>query len=541
MQAQGLTDLVARNRVMKEYVALRCCTPCHREKLTQYAPDTWEELVERYSRQILPPLFPVQQQQHLPVQQQPFLPVHQQLLPMQWQPNPMQRQLLPPTMTPPATELLGGQKNTRYVVNYEPKSIFDVFVPYKSAPNESVASEIFHRIPHDDKPSGEVYFFTRPHSSGYVKIGYSAATTGAEGRLLAQLDCYPGIVMGKIVRLQYPKRMEKLIHLQMAEHRVKIGRCGWCNSTHEEWFRMESGDAEKVMDEWVEVVEREALYDNRGWLTDRWWKRVNWIKEVYGEHQVTAKTLLWLLNLENEECLQLERKERLKREEEQRLWLVEKERLRLKEEERLRLVENQRLKQAEEKRLRLSLEERLGLAERERLRLEKERLRLAEKQRLRLEEYSRLWLEEEERLRLEEKDRLRLIEEERLKQAEEKRLKLKEEEQLKLEEDERLKLAEEARSKLQEKTEPEEDLDLVYFRDFTALLTLMQVSDAKAKSELTTDISESKNFVVISVTTVTVEAEGVEESKTGIKPEVCVVEVKAEVKEDATKRGSCKV
>ncbi|MCJ1326133.1 hypothetical protein MMC10_002797 [Thelotrema lepadinum] len=255
--AENTTTKLDRDNVLEEYILLRCCAEQHRWRL-EHAPETMNPLIERYSRDILPPL---------PQGSLPGPP-----------PSP------PPGNNAPASVLQG---------------IFDRFVPYERDPLESVTTELLRDIPVDYVSEGQVYFFAHPQDAGYIKIGYTGLS--ADIRLLDWQNCYPSITLGKQAEFAYPKRIEKLIHLQMAEHRVKIVRCGRCDHTHLEWFHVSAGSATQIIDDWVELNAREALYDPERHLTKAWKKRIDGFKAWKGEDgELTARALLDFLDIEED-------------------------------------------------------------------------------------------------------------------------------------------------------------------------------------------------------------------------------------------------
>ena len=256
-RAENAANYRERDRVLAEYILLRCCVQQHRRRL-EHAPEVMDELIERYSRDTLPPL----------------------------------AQNFPPAPAPPAPP---GKHAT-----IPPKTgIFDRFVLYDRDPRESVAIELQLDIPFDYAKSGEVYFFVRPQDPEHLKIGYTGKT--ADERVSGWRKCYPDAFLGKRAAFAYPNRIERLIHLEMAEHRVKIVRCGRCNGEHLEWFRIGDRDAARIIDEWGEVAAKEPLYDVKGRFSKPWRKRMEGFRAWKGEEsEVTARALLDFMDVEED-------------------------------------------------------------------------------------------------------------------------------------------------------------------------------------------------------------------------------------------------
>ena len=68
---------------------------------------------------------------------------------------------------------------------------------------------------------------------------------------------------GLVKKVPYVKRVERLIHLELQDQRVKKEECEVCGKEHREWFAVKaSADGVKAVDEvvrrWVEWAEREA-------------------------------------------------------------------------------------------------------------------------------------------------------------------------------------------------------------------------------------------------------------------------------------------
>lgn len=106
---------------------------------------------------------------------------------------------------------------------------------------------------------GFIYMYWFPPNFGQIKIGYTAATV--ENRKHEwEVKCkHPVADVGPdpnfLKRVRYARRVERLIHAELKDVRLRETGCRGCGGIHDEWFREMVGHAEKVLEKWAAWME----------------------------------------------------------------------------------------------------------------------------------------------------------------------------------------------------------------------------------------------------------------------------------------------
>ena len=281
-QAKRLSDTIDVYSIVKQYVLLRCCEDLHKEKLEADETGCLDSIVRRYIQEIKEDARRKKEaaQGRNVLLRTSAAEVASLVETASSQPN--SRYDLRPECRPSATlrKLTPLQKKT------------SIFVPYKSGPKDNIRNDIQADVPCHFAENGEVYILIWPAHPGFLKIGYSSKS--AETRRDALQDCHPGLVVQQKIRVPYPERMERLIHLEMAPHRRKIIICQNCRKTHHEWFEIGVPAAAHVFSSWFSLIQREPIYDSSRSLTPQWRERLR----SFGGNTITAQVLLDLLDAE---------------------------------------------------------------------------------------------------------------------------------------------------------------------------------------------------------------------------------------------------
>jgi hypothetical protein len=73
------------------------------------------------------------------------------------------------------------------------------------------------------------------------------------------------------IDVPFPRRVERLIHLELSRTRYQIVLCRACGRTHLEWFKKEIPEMKSVMDTWRQLLDTNiGLYEKRGNLSSEW-------------------------------------------------------------------------------------------------------------------------------------------------------------------------------------------------------------------------------------------------------------------------------
>ncbi|KAF2736304.1 DUF1766-domain-containing protein [Polyplosphaeria fusca] len=122
-----------------------------------------------------------------------------------------------------------------------------------------------------DHLRGSIYMFSVRGAFGLVKIGYTTKTL--EQRLgkwnrqcnrkrMFELELLQSSFEGQLVEIPHLARVEKLMHTELKELRLK-NKCGACGKTHQEWFWVTEQQALGVFAKWRDWILREP-YEEGG-------------------------------------------------------------------------------------------------------------------------------------------------------------------------------------------------------------------------------------------------------------------------------------
>jgi hypothetical protein len=110
-----------------------------------------------------------------------------------------------------------------------------------------------------ERRSGYVYIYYSPSAPGYVKIGVTEGD-GTQRRLDDwQLKCKHAVIEYSYrdddddeIEVPHVYRVEKLVQLELREHRFEEVQCGSCGQSHNEWFMVSPELAGKVVNKYSE-------------------------------------------------------------------------------------------------------------------------------------------------------------------------------------------------------------------------------------------------------------------------------------------------
>lgn len=164
-----------------------------------------------------------------------------------------------------------------------------LFTPYRSGPQDSVKSYLIKDVSRADKRPGFVYAFSWPTHPGYLKLGSSGSPCD---RLAEWQQCHPCAEMIHSIEVPFPKKAERLIHLEMSRVRYQMVLCRVCGCTHLEWFKRSVAEMKFIMDTWKKLFDGNiALYDETGKFSDDWEKSIQ-----KTSHDLTAKRLVGIFH-----------------------------------------------------------------------------------------------------------------------------------------------------------------------------------------------------------------------------------------------------
>jgi predicted GIY-YIG superfamily endonuclease len=114
---------------------------------------------------------------------------------------------------------------------------------------------------------GYIYVYWDKVSFGYVKIGY---TNDLERRLNEwnkncdhKHEYHPDVQRGELPQIAHVKRIERLIHIELRDHR-KQRYCKKCKRNHIEWFQIGASSVMKVFSKWYEwIVQEPYAFDDK--------------------------------------------------------------------------------------------------------------------------------------------------------------------------------------------------------------------------------------------------------------------------------------
>jgi len=155
------------------------------------------------------------------------------------------------------------------------------FVKYEAHKDEILQLVLNSDIGKGAKQTGSVYCYTHKAEvfGGMVKIGYTG--NAVQSRLDDWSGCGNGLpsLVVSVDKVSYPERVEVLIHLELLSSRYSQRWCDHHEKAHIEWFKVDSGEACRVIGLWCKWMERAIPYDRRGKLKDDWRKHVDFLVE----------------------------------------------------------------------------------------------------------------------------------------------------------------------------------------------------------------------------------------------------------------------
>lgn len=135
--------------------------------------------------------------------------------------------------------------------------------------NQSVFSKLRDPL-RPRSATGTIYLFTRTSSPGFVKIGYSKWPAQCRLRDWEKTCGYKPILLASFDDVPHMQKVEQLIHFELADAWRVEKRCAKCPRRHQEWFEIDTRDAIKVAEQWVEWMKKAKPYDEDKYLTDDW-------------------------------------------------------------------------------------------------------------------------------------------------------------------------------------------------------------------------------------------------------------------------------
>lgn len=284
-EAKGCLNAQLEINLLREFVILHCCERHHRHKLEADETGCLERIVMAYKKELKKKLSISQAEPAI----NESTPVTVQLYasPVLEIKTEHQAEDYRPILTQNTNRMQTRSQAVTNIVRIprEPGWKFEVFFPYKSDPKDSIREDLLQAVPNRWVPRGEVYSFIWPLHPQFVKIGYTSKS--ALGRVEYWQKCHPGAILSKRFTVDYPERIERLVHLQLKENRHRIRICISCFRSHEEWFKASTNEVNQVISDWVELANRDYLYERDRTLTRKWRDIVH---KIDGE--ITAKVLL---------------------------------------------------------------------------------------------------------------------------------------------------------------------------------------------------------------------------------------------------------
>ena len=285
--AQQCQDRESQTTLIREFVMLHCCEQQHRHKLQADETGCLDKIVLSYRQS---PSVVQAIDRRIKSATEPLL--HEEAVTtFVTKPKDGAERNILSTTTTISTRLGSRSLANSDTIKKRHKSDLAVFRPYKSDPKDSVREDLLQNVPIRSAVKGEIYSFTWPSHPEFVKIGFTSRS--AEHRIAIWRRCHPGAKLIMATCVNYPERIERLVHLQLAQKRHRICICEVCYKSHEEWFKESAEEVSRVISDWAELMSRDPLYHADRTLKPRWRKM---LREIEGE--ITARTLLDRLNVD---------------------------------------------------------------------------------------------------------------------------------------------------------------------------------------------------------------------------------------------------
>ena len=136
---------------------------------------------------------------------------------------------------------------------------------------QSLRSKLGQDIKDTQFAAGYLYIYTCPYIPGFVKIGCSKDEPSR--RIKEWRICYPLATEQYRCNIEFPQRMEELVHLRLATSRYEMiclaPQCD-CNY-HDEWFRCSVEDAKGIIEHLKALHDKRALYDRESRKLSSYW------------------------------------------------------------------------------------------------------------------------------------------------------------------------------------------------------------------------------------------------------------------------------
>jgi hypothetical protein len=251
----------AKEKVLRRLILLRCCGEYHRQKLEADQVNL-EKVARRYDEILRTIKCPT-------LARYEAVPGEESNTPQASKP----RYCLRPRHTDDRAEEAGTDIEA------------SLFTPYRSSPHGSVENCLITDVSRADKRPGFVYALSWPTVPGYLKLGSSVCPPD---RLAEWQRCHPCAKIIHSIEVPYPRRAERLIHLEMSRVRFQMILCQACGRTHLEWFKTNTSQMKLVMETWKKLFDKDTgLYDKMGKFSSDWEEKIR-----RSTHVLTAKRLM---------------------------------------------------------------------------------------------------------------------------------------------------------------------------------------------------------------------------------------------------------
>lgn len=173
--------------------------------------------------------------------------------------------------TQSTTELTPRKAHTSHT--FEPFGKLKTTVQRNQCIKDKIRNPLSSReMPKPNGAPGWVYMYTLPDNlSSNIKIGYAANVQDRMRRI--QHACgYKPEVVDKFSMPLYVK-VERLVHAQLWNKRLREPGCPKCGKRHNEWFSVDCAEASRVVGMWA-AWSRLEPYDEFGHLKTKWVMRL---------------------------------------------------------------------------------------------------------------------------------------------------------------------------------------------------------------------------------------------------------------------------
>ncbi|KAJ1324442.1 GIY-YIG nuclease family protein [Microdochium nivale] len=160
----------------------------------------------------------------------------------------------------------------------------------KSKYKANVHQKLLDPVSRSDAMEGSIYIFRHASADGMVKIGCTLQPVARRLQNWTRSCGEEAVLVHATGIMEFARRAEALIHQELGAERREEPLCRGCGRAHNEWFKIASGRARQVVDDWARIVYRHGLYDADRQL-DASWARV--LRTLRWENvDITAHSLL---------------------------------------------------------------------------------------------------------------------------------------------------------------------------------------------------------------------------------------------------------